>query len=73
MSGEGRGAKILQKIMPPLYVIKIVNYCGVWGGGGGGAIIIQKIMASPLSVIKIVNYSGVGGGEHWGAQKSYKR
>ena len=21
---------------PPLPVIKIVNYCGVWGGWGGG-------------------------------------
>ena len=31
----GGGAKILQKIMaPPLSVIKIVKYCGVWEGEG---------------------------------------
>ena len=53
-----------------LSVIKIVKYCGVWGGGGGGIGEHQnptKIMAppSPLSVIKVVKYivaSGEGGG-----------
>ena len=50
---------------PPLFVIKIVKYCGAGGEGalgGGGAKILQKIMAPPLSVIKIVKYCGVGGG-----------
>ena len=71
--GSLAGAKILQKIMaPPLSVIKIVKYCGVWEGVGslGGAEILQKIMA-PLSVINLVKYFGVGGGG--GAPKSYKR
>ena len=55
---------------PPLPVIKIVKYCGVWGGG---ATILQKIMAPPLfSVIKMVQYCGVGGGAALGALKSYK-
>ena len=27
--------RILQLVPPPLPVIKIVKYCGVWGGGGG--------------------------------------
>ena len=41
---------------PLLSVMKIVKYCGVWGGGGG-AKILQKIMVPPpLSVIKIVMY-----------------
>ena len=57
---------------PPLTVIKIVKYCGVWGRGGGK--VLQKIMAPPpLSVIKIVKCCGVGGGTlGGGAPKSYK-
>ena len=64
---------------PPLLGIRIVKYCGVWGGGGGamgggGAKILQKIMAPPLSVIKIEQYcdaKGRGGGA-LGTLKSYK-
>ena len=60
--------KILQMLMapPPLSVIKIVKYCGVWGGG---AKTLLKIVAPPpLTVIKIVKYcrvrgGGIGGGE----------
>ena len=62
---------------PPLPVIKIVKYCGVWGRGGGalgGTKILQKIMAPPLSAIKIVKYCCVGeGGGALGALKFYKR
>ena len=57
---------------PPLLGIRIVKYCGVWGGGG--AKILQKIMAPPLSVIKIEQYcdaKGRGGGA-LGTLKSYK-
>ena len=43
---------------PPLSVIKIVKYCGVWVGGGGGigggAPKSQKDNGAPISVIKIV-------------------
>ena len=44
----------------PIFVIKIVKYCGVERGGGGigGAKILQKIIATPLSVIKIIKYCG---------------
>ena len=57
-----RGRKNPTKIVaPPLPVIKIVKYCGVWEEGMGYAKILQKIMASPLSVIKIVKYCGVRG------------
>ena len=62
---------------PPLLVIKIVKYCGVWGGGGplsatkieqycgargGGRQNPTKDNGAPLSVMKIVKYCGVGGG-----------
>ena len=44
------------QLAPPLSIIKIVKYCGVWGGGtlGGGRQNLTKIMAPPLFVIKIV-------------------
>ena len=45
-------SKILQKIMSrPLFVIKIVKYCGVGEGGGGigCAKILQKIIVTRLS------------------------
>ena len=43
---------------PPLPVIKIVKYCGVWERGQNPT----KDNGAPLSVIKIVKYCGVGGG-----------
>ena len=52
---------------PPLSIIKIVKYCGVWVGGGGGhwgAQKSQKDNGAPLSVIKIaiiIVASGEGG------------
>ena len=61
---------------PPLPVIKIVKYGGVWEGGGEWQN-PTKDKGAALSVIKIVKYCGVGGGDgHWGgggAPKSYKR
>ena len=44
---------------PPLSVIKIVKYCGVWVRGGGGEGIggrknPPKNNGTPLSVVKIV-------------------
>ena len=55
---------------PILSVIKIVKYCGVWGGGVGieGRQNPTKDNDAPsLSVIKIVKYCDVGGGggRHW--------
>ena len=53
---------------PPLHVIKIVKYCGIWGGGSAFTKILQKIMALhialSISVIKKVQYCGVGGWGH---------
>ena len=52
-------------MVPPLSVIKIVKYCGVWvGGGHWGAPKSQKDNGAPISVIKIVIVivaSGEGG------------
>ena len=62
----------------PLPVIKIVKYCGVWGGGGGGIggrqYPAKNNGAPPLRfVLKIVKYCGVvGGGGALVALKSYK-
>ena len=66
-SGGGGGHQNTTKdIGAPLSlsVIKIVKYCGVWGGDalGGGGKILQKIMVPCLSVIKIVKCCGAGGG-----------
>ena len=49
---------------PPLLVIKIVKYCGVWGrGGNGGRQNPTKDYGVPfLCHYKIVKYCGVGGG-----------
>ena len=61
---------------PPLPVIKIVKYGGVWGGGGalGGSKILQKIMVEDYrlnTVIKMVKHCGVRGGGALGVLKSY--
>ena len=63
-------------VPPPLPVIKIVKYCGVWGRGEG-AKILQKVMpAAPpsLSVSKIVKYCGFWGEGviGWGRQNPTK-
>ena len=54
-----------RRMAPPLSVIKIVKYCGVWvGGEAWGAPKSQKDNGAPLSVIKIVIIivaSGEGG------------
>ena len=57
--------RILQLVPPPpLPVIKIVKYCGVWGGGG--AKILQKVIAPPLS-LSSSQLSIVASGEEGGA------
>ena len=49
---------------PPLSVIKIVKYCGVWGGRQNPTK-YSGAPPPPLTVIKIVKYCGVRGGGHW--------
>ena len=44
----------------PLSVIRIVKYCGAWGGGHWGRQNPTKDNGTPFSVIKIVKYCGVG-------------
>ena len=60
---------------PPLPVIKIVKYCGVWGRGGGigGRKNPTKDYGAPLSVIKIVKCCVVGGGGGIGGDKILQR
>ena len=62
---------------PPLSIIKIVKYCGVWWGGGGVIVGRQnptKDNGAPISVIRIVKHCGVwGGGVIGGAPKSYNK
>ena len=53
---------------PPLLVIKIVKYCGIWGRGGGGGQwgapnSYKRLWAPFLCHYKIAKYCGVGGGE----------
>ena len=52
---------------PPLPVIKIFKYCGVWGGGRQNP---TKDNGAPLSVIKMLSIvaSGKGGGGIGGAK-----
>ena len=52
---------------PPLSVIKIVKYCGVWGRGGG-CHNPTKDNGAPLSVINLVKYCCVVGGGGGGAK-----